>query len=42
MSNNEKTSTENQLNRKLDALKVAVLSLIFRGAPVLGGTSDAQ
>ena len=42
MNDNEKTETENAINWKLDALKVAVLSLIFRGAPVLGGMTDAQ
>jgi len=42
MCNPEKTETENAINRKLDALKLTVLSLIFRGAPVLGGVTDAQ
>ena len=40
--NNEKTEAENMINRKLDALKEAVLSLILRGAPVLGGVIDAE
>lgn len=37
MNHNERTETENEINRKLDALKAAVLSLVFMVTPPVSG-----